>query len=169
MAQKQVDFGEAIVRKYPEQVVIAIARDQKGTPNPITLGWTMITSGTPPMLAISVGLARYSLGAIRHAKEFVISFPSEELAEAALFYGSHSGRDMDKMKEHPVATQPATAIDCVLLADAVANFECKLVAELETGDHCIFAGEVVAAHVSDQPRRRVYITGTGALAAVVPG
>ncbi len=169
MAQKQVRYNEAIVRKYPEQVVIAIAKDEKGMPNPITLGWTMITSGTPPMLAISVGLGRYSLGAIRHSKEFVISFPSEELADAALFFGSHSGRDMDKMKEHPVATQPAAAIDSVLLADAVANFECKLVSELETGDHVIFVGEVVAAHVNEEAKRRVYTTGTGhKLRAVVP-
>ena len=159
--QKCVPYGEAITTKYPEQVVIAIAKDEQGKPNPITLGWSMITSGQPPMMAISVGLTRYSHAAIRHAREFVISFPSETMADAALFYGSNSGRDMDKMKEFECATQPAAKIDCVLLADAVANFECVLRKELETGDHAIFVGEIVAAHVNEQPLRRLYTRGSG--------
>jgi len=161
MAQKQAPYQEAIVRKYPEQVVIAIARDEKGVPNPITLGWTMITSIQPPMMAISIGRTRYSLGAVRHSKEFVIAFPSDEMAEATLFYGTKSGRDMNKLEAHPTPTQQAAVVDGVLLADAVANFECRLAAELETGDHVIFVGEVVAAHANERPKRRLYTTGAG--------
>ena len=52
--QKQVEYSDAIKTKYPEQVVIAIARDADGRANPITLGWTMIVSGNPPMMAIAV-------------------------------------------------------------------------------------------------------------------
>jgi flavin reductase (DIM6/NTAB) family NADH-FMN oxidoreductase RutF len=53
--------------------------------------------------------------------------------------------------------KPATTIDCVLLADAVANFECRLESELETGDHVLFVGRVVASHVSESSElRRLY-------------
>lgn len=45
--QVQTIYRKAISRKYPEQVVIAIAKDAQGKYNPITLGWTMITSGSP--------------------------------------------------------------------------------------------------------------------------
>ncbi len=160
--QQQTEFSTAIRRKYPEQVVIAIARDSDGKCNPITLGWTMITSGKPPMMAISVGLPRYSLGVIRQAGEFVIAFPSAQMAEEALFFGTHSGRDMDKLAERNTPTRPAAEIDCVLLSEAVANFECVLESELKTGDHVIFAGRVVAAHVNEQEGlQRLYTLGPG--------
>ena len=149
--QEAVPFSQAIARKYPEQVVLAIARDPQGKCNPIALGWTMITSGKPPMMAISVGLGRYSLEAIRHAGAFVISFPSASMEQEMLYYGSVSGRDHDKLAERPTPTQPATVIDGVILGDAVANFECVLEGELLTGDHVIFAGRIVAAHANSDP------------------
>ena len=67
--QKETTWAEAIRTKYPEQVAIAIAKDPQGKHNPIALGWVMQTSHSPPMLAFSVGLTRYSLGVIRAAKE----------------------------------------------------------------------------------------------------
>ena len=159
--QEKVPYTEAIPRKYPEQIAIAIARDPQGKPNPITLGWTMVTSHQPPMMAISIGKTRYSLEAVRGAGEFVIAFPSEKQADEALFYGTKSGRDMDKIKVFGGATVPADEIDCVLLDDAVANFECRLSGELVTGDHVIFAGEIVASHVNPEGIGRLYTKGPG--------
>jgi flavin reductase (DIM6/NTAB) family NADH-FMN oxidoreductase RutF len=162
-------YAEAVSRKYPEQVVIAIAKDADGKYNPITLGWTMITSGEPPMMAISIGLSRHSLGAVRLSREFVISFPSEGMEDDTLFFGSRSGRDMDKLVAHGTATEPATKIDCVLLSDAVANFECVLEAEVVSGDHAVFVGRVVASHVSEDPDvGRLYNFGSGVFGGAVP-
>jgi len=42
-----------------------------------------------------------------------------------------------------------------LLDGAVANLECKVVHEYDSGDHMIFVGEVVAAHVPDEPIRKL--------------
>ena len=50
----QVPYARAIVSKYPEQIVIGIARDDSGKYNPITLGWTMIVSHKPPMMAVAL-------------------------------------------------------------------------------------------------------------------
>jgi flavin reductase (DIM6/NTAB) family NADH-FMN oxidoreductase RutF len=36
--QKETEYSDAIKTKYPEQVVIAIAKDKNGKANPITLG-----------------------------------------------------------------------------------------------------------------------------------
>lgn len=160
--QVKTTYGDAMLTKFPEQVAIGIAKDSQGKYNPITLGWVMPTSHDPPMVAISVGLPRYSLEAIRQAGEFVIAFPSTAQAEDALFHGSNSGRDMDKIAACGTKTEPATEIDCVLFTDAVANFECTLDSELLTGDHVIFAGKVVAAHKNqDASLRRLYTVGPG--------
>jgi len=159
--QKQVEYQEAVSRKYPEQVVIAIARDENGKANPITLGWTMIVSGRPPMMAIAVAASHYSIEALRHSKCFTIAFPSSEMADAALFFGSRSGRDVDKFAEFDCETIAAETIDSVLLADAVANFECQLETQIPVGDHIIFVGRVVCSHVNTEPRKRLYTVAAG--------
>jgi flavin reductase (DIM6/NTAB) family NADH-FMN oxidoreductase RutF len=159
--QKKVDYQEAIKTKYPEQVVIAIAKDRNGKVNPITLGWTMIVSGEPPMMAIAVAKTHYSIEAITHSECFTIAFPSSEMAEAALFFGSKSGRDIDKFAEFECGTEPAGEIDSVLLSDAVANFECILESQMVAGDHMIFVGKVVASHTNTEPTKRLYTVGPG--------
>jgi flavin reductase (DIM6/NTAB) family NADH-FMN oxidoreductase RutF len=159
--QKQVSFGEANRMKYPEQVVIAIAKDAQGKCNPITLGWAMQTSIAPPMMAISIGLPRYSHEVFKGADEFVIAMPSERQEAETLFYGTKSGRDIDKLAEFGAKLQPAARIDCVLLADAVASFECRKAGELLTGDHTIFVGEIVCSHVNEEPLHRLYTCGPG--------
>jgi len=159
--QKQVEYSEAVKTKYPEQVVIAIAKDIKGKANPITLGWTMIVSGNPPMMAIAVAKTHYSIEAITHSQCFTIAFPSAQMADAALFFGSKSGRDTDKFAEFDCETTPADKIDSVLLADAVANFECTLDLHMPAGDHIIFVGKIVAAHINTEPKKRLYTLAPG--------
>ncbi len=161
-------YDQAIARKYPEPVAIAIAKDAQGRYNPITLSWAMCTSHEPPMMAISIGLTRHSLQALRQAREFVLSFPSSRMASETLLFGTKSGRDLDKLAAGETKTQPASVIDGVLLADAAANFECRVVSETDTGDHVVFVGEVVAAHVNeDSEVRRLYCLGHERLGGVV--
>lgn len=159
--QKQVKYDQAIKTKYPEQVVIAIAKDKYGKANPVTLGWTTIVSGEPPMMAISVYKGHYSVGTIRHSKCFTIAFPSSRMADAALFFGSRSGRDTDKFATFDCKIEPAKVIDSVLLSDAVANFECKLEWRKAAGDHIIFVGRVVASHINTKRKKRLYTIAPG--------
>ncbi len=159
--QKQTEYEQAIKTKYPEQVVIAIARDKNGKANPVTIGWTMIVSGEPPMMAVALAPKRYSVEAIRHSKCFTTAFASAEMANAALFFGSNSGRDIDKFAEFDCETTPAKAIDSVLLVDAVANFECTLESETVAGDHIIFVGKVVASHTNTDQKKRLYSIAPG--------
>lgn len=159
--QKQTEYQQAIKTKYPEQVVIAIAKDKNGKANPITLGWTMIASGEPPMMAIAVAKTHYSIETVRHSKCFTLCFPSSDMADAALFFGSRSGRDVDKFAEFDCAHEPAKVIDSVLLSAAVANFECTLESETDAGDHIIFLGKIVCSHASTEPKKRLYTIATG--------
>ena len=159
--QKQVEYAEAVRTKYPEQIVIAVARDKSGKANPITLGWTMFASGNPLMMAIAVAAGHYTVKAIEHSKCFTIVYPSAEMAEDALFFGSRSGRDTDKFAESHCRTEPARQIDSLLLSDAVANFECVEESRVQAGDHILYIGRVVAAHVSTEPKKRLYTVAPG--------
>lgn len=146
--QEQVDYSNAIKKRFPLPLTIAIAKTHEGFYNPITLGWWMNTSHVPPMFAISIGVTRYSLEVIRAAGTFVLAFPTEEMHDDTLCFGSRSGRQGDKLTQQGSAVQPASVIDCVLLSDAAANFECEIDSEIQSGDHVIFIGKVVASHVN---------------------
>jgi flavin reductase (DIM6/NTAB) family NADH-FMN oxidoreductase RutF len=152
---KQVEVSEAWARKYPEPVVLVTSiKDDK--PNIIPLGWSMITSFVPAMMAISIGHTRYSHELISKGREFALAYPGEDMGKEVLYCGTHSGRDVDKFKETNLKSMPAKKIKPPLLKDAVANFECKVVKQIDTGDHTIFVGEVVAAYVSPEKKRRLY-------------
>jgi flavin reductase (DIM6/NTAB) family NADH-FMN oxidoreductase RutF len=159
--QVEIPFDEAIVKKYPEQVAIVLAREKNGRVNPITIGWIMLTSHVPPMMAFSVGLTRYSLEVLREAGECVIAFPSEQQAVEAFLFGTKSGRNVDKLAESGIAVSPAKKVDSVLLDDAVANFECRITGLFPTGDHVIFAAEIVASHVNPDAPGRLFTVAKG--------
>lgn len=154
--QKEVPFTLALESRYPEQIAIAVVRDALGKYNPITLGWIMPVSSQPPLIALSVGQHRWSADALRKAREFVLAYPSDRQADAAKYFGTHSGREVDKFAATRCATERARRVDGLLLTDAVANFECRLVQEWPVGDHILFVGEVVCAHVNANPVKRLF-------------
>jgi len=161
----QVSVTEAWLRKYPEQVAIAVSVDKNGKANMITLGWVMPTSGKPPMVAVSIGHGRYSHELISECGEFVLAFPSAHQKKETLFCGSQSGRHVDKVKESGFEIMPAVKVKPPLLKDCVANFECKVVSKHETGDHTIFVGEIVNAHVEEKLSDRLYNFGNNEFGA----
>ena len=83
------------------------------------------------------------------------------MADAALFFGSKSGRNIDKFAEFDCETKPAQEIDSLLLYDAVANFECTLESQTEAGDHIIFVGKIIASYMNTEPNKRLYTIGPG--------
>jgi len=146
--QKLIPFEQAIVRKYPEQVVLVTTRSREGKANVMTAGWSTIASEEPPMFVLGIADEAYTLELIRQTSQFVVAFPSEQMAEQALFAGSHSGRDRDKPAEANIGLQDGVAVKAPLIRDAVANFECTLVQMLKPGDCHLVIGQVVAAHVN---------------------
>lgn len=152
---KPVSRSEAIGRKYPESVVLIVTRDTDGSTNVMPAGWSMFTSGDPLMLAISVGLSRHTHEVLERTDELVIAFPSRAQTEDIVFCGSHSGSEVDKIAESGLEPLPADEVSPPLLEKATACFECRKGPSMQTGDHTIFANEVVATHASDTYTERV--------------
>ena len=158
-ALKAVSVGEAIGRKYPEQVVLVTCVDTNGRPNVMTAGWTMFCSGQPPMLAVAIGKTRYTHAQILAAKQFVIAFPGEDMTEAVMLCGTKSGRDTDKFKEAKLTARPGLQVKAPLIEECVANLECQLESTLETGSHTIFVGRIVQGWVSESGKKRLFNLG----------
>jgi len=152
----EVSWAEAISRKYPEPVVLVISSGKEGKPNIMPAGWSMITSGTPPMLAIAINQVNHTHRLIEETREFVLAFPNEEMEGIIEYAGSCSGRDTDKFADCGIETLRSKYVKPPLIRDAVACFECKVRGKLITGDHTIFAGEVLASHISEKYKDRLY-------------
>jgi flavin reductase (DIM6/NTAB) family NADH-FMN oxidoreductase RutF len=148
---KQVDPGRAMQQKYPEWVILVVARDATGKANVMPAGWGMICSGDPRLVCVSVGLTRYTHQCIEATGEFVFAWAGETQGELVEYSGSCSGADCDKFGEFEIPTVEPAVIDVPLLAEAAANLECVVDAAHLTGDHTTFVGEVVAAHAPDEP------------------
>ncbi|MBN2461117.1 MAG: flavin reductase family protein [Candidatus Cloacimonetes bacterium] len=140
---ERVEFASAIKGiKNPARVVMAIVQDETGKVNPITLEWFMRTSIAPPMFAISVGHSRYSHDCLQSFRYFNLCYPSREMAAAVLHCGTASGRDSDKLKDSGLSWFKGRLAGLPIIREAAANFECKLISQIRSGDHTIFTGEV---------------------------
>lgn len=145
----EVDFSYAYRLLHPRNVVMVSCIDKTGRANIITLAWSMPTSFDPPLVAISVSPRRYSHRLIEETKEFVVNVPTIEIVKETLFCGRVSGRNRDKFREAPLTALPAKKVQAPIIKECVAHLECKLVQKIATGDHTVFVGKVLAAHVNE--------------------
>ena len=151
---------EASLREFrahcarPERIVWAVA--EHGDRRSICpLGWKMNTSGSPTMMAVSVAPQRFTHDLIVSSGEFVLAWPGEDLAEATMYCGTHSGRDVDKFRETGLNPGRGTHVRAPLVRECIANLECRLAGRMTTGDHTIFVGEVLAVWVNERPMRQL--------------
>jgi flavin reductase (DIM6/NTAB) family NADH-FMN oxidoreductase RutF len=143
--------GQGIYRLlYPQLVVLVSCRDlNTEKPNLITIAWSTPLSAVPPLVGISVSPKRYSHGLIEKSKEFVMNIPTMEILKKVAGCGSISGRDVDKFSRFGLTARPAKAVKPPVVDECIAHLECRLVDQVETGDHTFFIGEVVAAYVDE--------------------
>ena len=120
--------------------------DVDGKPNIITIAWMTPVSVNPPLLCISVTPARYSFDLIRAAGEFVVNIAPYQIAGQALLCGRRSGRDENKFEAAGLMAKPAQRVRPPIIAECVAHVECRLVNDVEAGDHHLFIGEALAAY-----------------------
>jgi flavin reductase (DIM6/NTAB) family NADH-FMN oxidoreductase RutF len=130
---------------YPSRVVLVTSVDQAGKPNIITLAWTSILSMNPFLIGISVGPKRYSRKLIIESKEFVVNLPAADLKEACMVCGTKSGRNTDKFKEANLTQMKSVKVKAPRIAECYAWLECRVVRNVETGDHTLFVGEVISS------------------------
>jgi flavin reductase (DIM6/NTAB) family NADH-FMN oxidoreductase RutF len=134
---------------FPMQTVLITCNDQKGKTNIITVAWHTPISKIPPLYAISIAPSRYSHDLITETEEFTINFVPYQIVKKAHYYGKHSGRTTDKIKETNLTLSPAKRIHPPLIKDCYAHLECKLVDSHSLGDHTVFIGKVVSVQSNE--------------------
>ena len=133
--------------KYPEWLILVLSMDEQEQVNVMLAGWAMSCSSEPPMFAVAISQQNRTHEVISRTGEFVVAFPSKGMESDALYCGTHSGRDGDKLQQTAFETISGGVVRPPLLKGCRINLECQLVDALPTGDHSIFAGQVMAAHL----------------------
>jgi flavin reductase (DIM6/NTAB) family NADH-FMN oxidoreductase RutF len=152
----QLDRHEAFELASPFPYVIAVTLDKRERPNLIGLSWWTFTSWDPLMIAISVGRRRYSHECLEHHKEFALCFPSEEQAKDAWLCGTKSGRDTDKFQLTNFKPLQAINISVPVIDGVTVAYECKIVNQIETGDHTLYIANVASIYGDPEKTNHLY-------------
>ena len=157
---KKASFKEAMVLwAKPERVVLITSKDTTDTPCVMTVAWIMRASFRPPIFAISVGKERRMHSCLMHAREFVVAVPGKDMAKETILCGTPSDEDVDRFEQCHFRIKPGNFVAVPLIENCIANFECKVVGQMDSGDHTIFAGEVQASWVSDESSQNLLVIG----------
>jgi len=143
---EEITPAEAFTRFKPESCVFVLSGGEK--PNGMVAAWHMKCSADPPLFAVALSKKGNTQNLIRESKEFVVAVPNKSLVKEVNFFGTCHGDQIDKFTESGVETQRPHRVKTPLIEKATLNLECTLLDEIDSGDHFIFIGEVVAAHAN---------------------
>lgn len=103
----------------------------------------------PNQLLVACNKKNYSAQLIQECKAYSVSVFRQAFTPKTLGnFGFRSGRDIDKFQQCNYVIGKETGVP-IVLDDAVAWFECRLVNTFDAGTHLLFIGEVVDAAVLD--------------------
>ncbi|MBL7050525.1 MAG: flavin reductase family protein [Nitrospira sp.] len=153
---KELQQQEALRLTSPYPYALLVTLDARDRPNIMGLSWWTFTSWDPLMIGVSVSTERYTHECLQHAKEFTLCFPSEQQAKDAWMCGTKSGRDVDKFKVSEFMPVHSTRVRPPMLEGATIAYECRVINEVQTGDHILYIAEVEAIHGNPDKHSHLY-------------
>ncbi len=127
---------------YPMRTFIIVAGTLE-KPNPMTADWVTPLSFNPPLVGVAIGKTRHTRKLVEEQKEFTIAVPTVELLKDVWIAGTVSGARENKAEKMSVTFVPSQKVSTPSIKECQANIECKVVKEVEVGDHILFVGEIV--------------------------
>lgn len=131
---------------HPYNTSLVTCCDTEGRANIIAIAWLIPVSVQPPLVGMSIGPSRHSYDLIRVTGEFVINVAPHRIARQVLFCGRSSGRDVDKFATTGLTAKAARFVRPPVIEECIAHLECRVVQDLETGDHRLVVGKVLDAY-----------------------
>jgi flavin reductase (DIM6/NTAB) family NADH-FMN oxidoreductase RutF len=133
---------------YPLRTYLIVAGTPE-EPNPMTADWVVPLSINPELLGVALGKKRYTKKLIDEQKDFVVAVPTVELLKDVWIAGTVSGAKEKKKDLMSLTFVPSKVVKAPSIKECAANIECKVVKEVETGDHVFYVGEAVNVSCGD--------------------
>ena len=156
---KELPLSKAFRLIEPGPVVLVTTAYQ-GKANIMTMSWHMVMEFTPQIGCI-IGPWDYSFAALRATKECVIAIPTVDMAGKVVEIGNCSGQEVDKFKKYCLTAMPAEKIKAPLIAECLANIECKLVDTIDKYGIVILEGVHTWIDPARKERRTFHANGDG--------
>lgn len=137
------------LRRLPVRPIYLVSMQHEGSANIITIGMFAVFSGNPTLVGIGVKPSRFSYDLIKESGEFVVNIVDEGLMKAVRLCGENSGRDLDKFAKAELTATKGVMVKAPSIKESPVSLECKVLKEIETGDHVWFIGEVLSANVRE--------------------
>ncbi len=130
-------------------VLIGVRYEARSGFNLFAVSWIVPCSVKPPLVVISVNPKNLSHQLLKDAAEFTVNIPNADLLDELHFCGTSSGRDIDKIQKLSLTPVEAQTLRTPLVKECIGHLECKVIQNMEVGDHTFFIAEVVAVSVND--------------------
>lgn len=132
----------------PTPKVLVSCRGTDGEENILSVAYCGNCSFDPPMIMVGIVPSRYSYKMIKESGCFVVNLTDKNNKELFDYMGSHSKRDVDKIKEMNVSMQNGVKVAAPIIEDCPVNIECSIVDSIMTGSHEMFIGKIEYVHAS---------------------
>jgi flavin reductase (DIM6/NTAB) family NADH-FMN oxidoreductase RutF len=141
---------------------VLLTTANKGKANVMTMTWHMDVDFTP-IIACVVSSGNHSFEALSRTRECVIAIPGADLMRTVVDIGNCSGADTDKFRKFALTPLPATHVKAPLIAECLANIECRVVDARLANKYNLFILEGLKAWVEPKrkERRTFHANGDG--------
>jgi flavin reductase (DIM6/NTAB) family NADH-FMN oxidoreductase RutF len=146
--------------------VVLVSTAQKGQrPNIMTMSWHMVMDFTPQFACI-IGPWDFTFKALSATKECVIAIPTVDMIGKVIEIGNYSGKDIDKFKSNKLTPLPARNVQAPLIAECLANIECRVVDTVKVNKYSMFILKGINAWIDTgrKERRTFHAQGDGTFA-----
>jgi flavin reductase (DIM6/NTAB) family NADH-FMN oxidoreductase RutF len=136
------------LKTLPIRPIYLVSMEHQGKRNIITVGMFAFFSANPTLVGVGIAPKRFSYELILKSREYVVNVVDAKLMAAVRVCGETSGRDSDKFQLAGLTALEGVKVKAPSIHEAPVNIECRVVQEVETGDHVWFIGEVQATRVN---------------------
>jgi len=131
----------------PTPVWVIGSYNRQGKPNVMTAAWVGICCSKPPMVTVSLAEERYSYGNIMARRAFTVNIPSARFAKETAYFGTVSGRNVDKFTATGLTPVRGEYVDAPYIKEFPLVIECKLIKTVKLGSHTMFIGRIMDVKV----------------------
>lgn len=135
---------KAMLLKIPHGLYICGVKDGEEL-NGFTASWVMQGSFKPPLVVNCVKSDSGSHAMIAKSGVFALSFLDSEQKDLAAKFFKPKSRVGNKFED--VEFYEGAETGCPIIKDSLGYVECKVVGQVDKGDHTVYVGEVIGAGV----------------------
>jgi flavin reductase (DIM6/NTAB) family NADH-FMN oxidoreductase RutF len=138
--------------------VYVVTASHAGQSHGFTAAWVTQVSFNPLLLVLSVNPGNATWPLIQQSRRCAVNVLKAGQLDVARYFGTTSGRDVDKIS----TVRTITAGDgALVLADAAAWFDCRVEQQVPAGDHLVVIARVVTGDLIDPAAAPLRYSDTG--------